>query len=59
MAYLRGDSGGSGLSESIAGINGEHQRGGGAAAAVVGSCGVVWATTKNKSVPSLGEMDWC
>lgn len=25
---------------------------------VVGSCGVVWATTKNKSVPSLSEMDW-
>lgn len=27
-------------------------------AAVVGSCGVVWATTKNKSVLSLCEMDW-
>lgn len=57
MAYLRGDSGGSGPSESIAGINGEHQRGGGTAV-VVGSCGVVRATNKNKSEQSLCKMDW-
>lgn len=25
---------------------------------VVGSCGVVWATTKNKSVPSPCKMEW-
>lgn len=29
-----------------------------AAAAAVGSCGVVWATTKNKSSSSLCKMDW-